>query len=178
LQTRGERDFRACWPLILGVLFLDPRSWILVFGCFLGVLILVYRRFLKRFIFGFLFLALLVLGVASSDSGDFRLTRLLLWLASYSWRVVAGCFKGVSWEGLSGRVYAVSEDILLSEVTAGVRAKVIGRAFYAREASASRVAKWPKESAGFNQNIKKSGPVIMGEEGLRLVLNIVFILAR
>jgi hypothetical protein len=30
--TRGEREFRACWPSFLGVLFLDPRSWILVLG--------------------------------------------------------------------------------------------------------------------------------------------------
>jgi len=91
--------------LLLGVLFLDP-----CFGRFLGVLILVPRRFLKRFIPGFSFLAVQVLGVASSGPGGFMLTRLLrivageLWLASCSWRVVAGCFKGVSWEGLSGRV--------------------------------------------------------------------------
>jgi len=78
---------------------------------------------------------------------------------------------GSEWEGLSGRVCAVSEDILLSEVTAGVRAKIIGRASCAREASASRVAKWPKESAGFNENIKKSGPFITGEGGSRLVLS-------
>jgi hypothetical protein len=48
-----------------GYLFLDP-----CFGRFLGVLILVPRRFLKCFILGFSFLAfgprtLLVLGVAS-----------------------------------------------------------------------------------------------------------------
>jgi len=47
-----------------------------------------------------------------------------------------------------------------------------------REASASRVAKWPKESAGFDKNIKKSGPLTMGEGGSRLVLNIVLILGR
>jgi hypothetical protein len=43
--TRGKREFRTCWPsfpalvfghsflgvLLLGVLFLDPRSWTLVF---------------------------------------------------------------------------------------------------------------------------------------------------
>jgi hypothetical protein len=28
--TRGEREFRALLALVLGVLFLDPRSWILV----------------------------------------------------------------------------------------------------------------------------------------------------
>ena len=68
-----------------------------VFGRFLGVLILVPGRYLKRFVPGFSFLvfgswallvrALLVLGitgpgVASSGPGGFRLTRLL--------RVVAG----------------------------------------------------------------------------------------
>jgi hypothetical protein len=37
--TRGEREFRACWPL------------------FLGVLILVPGRYLKRFVPGFTFLA-------------------------------------------------------------------------------------------------------------------------
>jgi hypothetical protein len=30
--TRGEGEFRACWPLFLGVLFLDICSWILVLG--------------------------------------------------------------------------------------------------------------------------------------------------
>ena len=39
--------------------------------------------------------------------------------------------------------------------------------FYTREASASRVAKWPKESAGFNKNIKKSGPLIIGDRGVK-----------
>jgi hypothetical protein len=39
-----------------------------------------------------------------------------------------------------------------------------------REASASRVAKWHKKSAGFNKNIKKSGTLIMGDRGLVLVL--------
>ena len=43
--TRSEREFRACWPLFLGV------SWIL------GVLILVPGRYLKRFVPGFSFLA-------------------------------------------------------------------------------------------------------------------------
>ena len=74
--TRGEREFRACWPSILGVLFLDPRPWILVFGHFLGVLILAPKRFLKRFIPGFSFLAfgswaLPVLGVTIGGSGGF-----------------------------------------------------------------------------------------------------------
>ena len=31
LSTRGEREFRACWPSFLGVLFLDP-----CFGAFPG----------------------------------------------------------------------------------------------------------------------------------------------
>ncbi len=68
-----------------------------VFGRFPGVLILVPRRYLKCFVPGFSFLvfgswallvrvllvrALLVLVVASSGPGGFRLTRLL--------RVVAG----------------------------------------------------------------------------------------
>jgi len=79
-----------------------------VFGRFLGVLILVPGRYLKRFVPGFSFLvfgswallvrALLVLGVASSGPGGFRLTRLL--------RVVAGwlgILRGVLWEGLCGR---------------------------------------------------------------------------
>ena len=39
-----------------------------------------------------------------------------------------------------------------------------------REASASRVTKWHKKSAGFNKNIKKSGTLIMGDRGLVLVL--------
>jgi hypothetical protein len=47
-----ERKFKACWPSFIGVLFLDP-----CFRCFLDVLILVPRRFLKRFIPGFSFLA-------------------------------------------------------------------------------------------------------------------------
>ena len=51
-------------------------------------------------------------------------------------------------------------------MTAGVRARVVGRAFCAREASARRVAKSPKESPGFNKNIKKSGPLTMGVRGL------------
>jgi hypothetical protein len=78
-----------------------------VFGRFLGVLILVPGRYLiKRFVPGFSFLvfgswallvrALLVLGIAGP--GGFRLTRLLrvvageLWLAGYS----KGCFVGRS----------------------------------------------------------------------------------
>jgi hypothetical protein len=77
--------------------------------------------------------------------------------ANCGWRVVAGCFKG-----LSGKICAVSEDIHLSEVTAGV----IGRAFCARKASASRVAKCLKESPGFNKNITKSGALTMGVRGL------------
>jgi hypothetical protein len=58
--TKGEREFRACWAV--------------VFGRFLGVLILVPGRYLKRFVPGFSFLvfgswallvrALLVLGIA------------------------------------------------------------------------------------------------------------------
>ena len=52
-------------------------------------------------------------------------------------------------------------------MTAGVRARVIGCAFGAREASASRAAKWPKENVGFNKNVKKSGPLIMGDWGLK-----------
>ena len=53
-----------------------------VFGRFLGVLILVPRRFLKRFIPGL------------------RLPRLLRVVAGGLW--LAGCFKGVSWEGPCG----------------------------------------------------------------------------
>jgi hypothetical protein len=42
LSTRGEREFRACWPSFLGVLFLDllfldRRSWTLVLGVLLSV---------------------------------------------------------------------------------------------------------------------------------------------
>jgi hypothetical protein len=40
--TRGEREFRVCWPLFLGV------SW--------AFLILVPERYLKHFIPGFSFL--------------------------------------------------------------------------------------------------------------------------
>jgi hypothetical protein len=39
-----------------------------------------------------------------------------LWLASCGW---LGILKGVSWEGLCGRVCAGSEDILLSECNGG-----------------------------------------------------------
>ena len=90
-----------------------------VFGRFLGVLILVPGRYLKCFVPGFSFLvfgswallvrALLVLGIAgrfSSGPGGFRLTRLL--------RVVAGW--GVLGIGGSVReVCAGGEDILLSK---------------------------------------------------------------
>jgi hypothetical protein len=57
---------------------------------------------------------LLVLVVASSGPGGFKLTRLLrviageLWLASYGW---LGCFVG----GSVREVCAGGEDILLSE---------------------------------------------------------------
>jgi hypothetical protein len=87
-----------------------------VFGRFLGVLILVPGRYLKCFVPGFSFLAfsflvfgswaLLVLGVASSGPGGFRLTRQSSASArppavappvNCSWRVVAGwvSLKGV-----------------------------------------------------------------------------------
>jgi len=53
-----------------GSSFLDP-----CFGRFLGMLILVPGRFLKRFIPGFSFLNIAGRGVASSGTGGFRLTR-------------------------------------------------------------------------------------------------------
>ena len=80
-----------------------------VFGRFLDVLILVPGHYFKRFVPGFSFLAfsflvfgswaLLVLGVASSGPGGFRLTRqseaaqrppTVASPANCGWRVVAG----------------------------------------------------------------------------------------
>ena len=88
-----------------------------VFGRFLGVLILVPGRYLKRFVPGFSFLvfgswallvwallvralswALLVLAVTSSGPGGFRLTRLLQVMAGW-----LGILRGILWEGLYGR---------------------------------------------------------------------------
>ena len=68
-----------------GSSFLDP-----CFGRFLGMLILVPGRFLKRFIPGFSFLNIAGRGVAGrgvarSGTGGFRLTRLLQIMASELW---------------------------------------------------------------------------------------------
>ena len=101
-----------------------------VFGRFLGILILVPGRYLKRFVPGFSFLvfgswALLVLVVTSSGPGGFRLTRqsattrppTVAPLAGCGWRVIAGelwlarYFK----EYFYRRVYTGVEDILLSK---------------------------------------------------------------
>jgi predicted Holliday junction resolvase-like endonuclease len=76
-----------------------------------------------------------------------------------------------------GRVCAGSEDILLSEVTASVRARVIGRASYAKRSECKQDYEIAKRNIDFNKNIKKSGPLIMGKGGSRLVLYIDLILA-
>jgi hypothetical protein len=93
MPKKIEREFRACWPLFLGVSILIP-----------GVLVP-----------GAVVPGAASQGVASSGHcwswsllvvgpRGFRLTRLLRVVASELW--LAGCFnlKGVLWEGLSGRV--------------------------------------------------------------------------
>ena len=65
-------------------------------------------------------------GVASQGPGGFRLTRLLQIIAGELW--LAGCFKGCF---VGGSVREV-RIYFLSEVPAGVRARVIGRAFCAK----------------------------------------------
>jgi hypothetical protein len=105
----------------------------LVFGRFLGVLILNSRSWRFRS------WALLVLGVASSGPGGFRLTRLLRVVAGELW--LAGYFKGYFVGGSVREVCAVSEDILLSEGDGRSKSKDNGRALARREASTSRVVK-------------------------------------
>jgi hypothetical protein len=124
--TRGEREFRACWPLFLGV-YWAFRSSSLAFS------FLVFGSW-----------ALLVLVIASSGPGGFRLSRLL--------RVVAascGCFKRYFVKRSVREVCAVGEDILLSEGNDRSKSKDNGRAFARREASASRVAKWHTRKSRF-----------------------------
>ena len=120
--------------------------------------------------------ALLVL-VLRFLSGRPRSGRQLLVLAT-SRGLWARYFKSISGKG-SVRVI---EDILLSERDGGGGGRGLARALavcLARiEASASRVAKLLKESTGFNKNIKKSSPLIMGKGGSKLILYIDLILAR
>ena len=93
--TRGEHEFRACWPLILGVSWTFRSSSLAFSFLVFGSWALLVR-------------ALLALVVASSGPGGFRPCK--LWLASCGWQ---GILKGVSWEGLCGRLRI--EDILLNE---------------------------------------------------------------
>ena len=81
-----EREFRACWPLFLGV------SWAFR-SSFLAFSFLVFGSW------ALLVRALLVLVVASSGPGGFRLTRLLRVVAGELWLDI---LKGVSWKGLCG----------------------------------------------------------------------------
>jgi hypothetical protein len=135
MRTRGEREFRVCWPsfwafvagsfvpgfsflyprfgrLLLGVLLLDPRSWILVFGCFLDILFLDPRSWRFVLVHG-------GVGRIAADSG-------LHWLQVASCGIM--CFKSVS--GRCGGLVSVRiiEDILLSEHDSGGRSKKKGRA--------------------------------------------------
>ena len=68
----------------------------------------------------------------------------------------------------------VIEDILLSERDGGGGGRGHGKimAVRLREEKRARAGSrnGTQESPGFNKNIKKSGPLIMGEGGLRLVL--------
>ena len=58
-----------------------------------------------------------------------------------------------------------------------MRAKVVGRVFCASKVSASRVAKYLKESPGFNKNIKKLSLLVIKVKGLnRVFLLLVLIL--
>ena len=118
---------------------IDPRSWIFVFGCFLGVLILVPERFpggfvprrfdLKYFKPGILVLALRALGAlgalgAGLDGlGNRRPLRGLR----------PSCFMSYGWLGVlrdvSGRgSMRVIEDILLSKRDSGGKSKDKSRA--------------------------------------------------
>ena len=71
----------------------------------------------------------------------------------------------------------VIEDILLSERDGGDKQGqwpcVVCLEKRARAGSRNGI----QENPGFNKNIKKSGPLIMGEGGSRLVLYINYILA-
>ena len=83
--------------LFLDVLFLGPRSWML---CWRGVL------FLGVTLIGSVKSALQIADIGSPgsprQSRQSAATRPPT--ASPCSRVVAGCFKGVSWEGLNGRL--------------------------------------------------------------------------
>jgi hypothetical protein len=65
------------------------------------------------------------------------------------------------------------EDILLSGVEKqGERPCVVWKEKRARAGSRNGT----KESAGFNKNIKKSGPLIMGERGSKMALILILFL--
>jgi hypothetical protein len=96
-----------------------------VLALFLGVYWALRTSFLAFSFLVFGSWALLVLVVASSGPGGFRLTRqssaaarppTVAPPASCGW---LGILKGVSWEGLCGKVCAGSEDIFLSECNGG-----------------------------------------------------------
>ena len=77
-----------------------------VFGRFLGILILVPGRYLKRFVPGFSFLvfgswALLVLVVTSSGPGGFRLTRQSATTRPPTVAPLAGC----GWLGILRNIF-------------------------------------------------------------------------
>ena len=89
-----EREFRACWPLFLGVLFLDVLFWILFWrfmGYFLGFLSLLL---------GVLFLDSVIGGLRSWQSGQSgfwtEMSRLLRIVAGELWQANCG------WVGFKG----------------------------------------------------------------------------
>jgi hypothetical protein len=97
-----ERDLQCFWTFLKR---------------YLGVLILVPGCFLKRFVPRFLFLTVCprswilvsdvrVLGVSIGMVLEVLgcLASCGLWLASCSWRVMAGYFRDDSWKGLCGRL--------------------------------------------------------------------------
>jgi hypothetical protein len=166
----------ALWVTIINKVL--TRFWILVFGRFVlgapgprSLILVPQASFL-----GVLSWALLIL-VLRFLSGRPRSGRQLLVLAT-SRGLWARYFKSISGKGSVRMI----EDILLSERDGGGGGRGLARALavcLARiEASASRVAKLLKESTGFNKNIKKSSPLIMGKGGSKLILYIDLILAR
>jgi hypothetical protein len=91
-----------------------------------------------------------------------------LWLASYGWRIEAGYIKGY----FMGGSVRVIEDIFLSERDGGGGGRGHGKIIAVRLCKEKRARAGSRngiqESPGFNKNIKKSGPLIIGIRGLAL----------